>query len=362
MRPITEISTRPGFMALEKEWNALAAASRDSVNERHEFLRIFLDSFYAHWRGLRLLVARADDGALKGVLPLISTRRLLYGLPVNQLATPASVQFTRFDFPQASTEASGAFLDYLAQDLHWDVLQLRFASEASNVEVLTDLANYQGFAVAAHASLYSPYITLPKTYDELSGRLSAKFRANLRRRRANLAERGAIELEKFSGDRDLTEILADGFAIEQSGWKGQEGTAIVRDPAAYNFFTDLAEEAAQRGYLTLYFLKVGGKRVAFHFGLTYNGRYLFLKPGYDEAYKEFSPGHLIVEDVLKDCIAQGLEEFDFLGENMPWKEDWTSETRPHNVFYIFKNSPYGRLLSNIKSKGVPLIKKVLRAA
>ncbi|MEA2575657.1 MAG: hypothetical protein QOH93_2955, partial [Chloroflexia bacterium] len=73
-----------------------------------------------------------------------------------------------------------------------------------------------------------------------------------------------------------------------------------------------------------------------------------LKPGYDESVKECSPGQLLVDEVARQCIQEGLTEFDFLGPDMPWKREWASESRQHTRLYIFRNSAYGRFLRNYK--------------
>jgi len=361
MLHISEIRDRPSFISLEKEWNALVERSRNEVHQRHEFWRTFLDSFFKKWPPMRIFLAREDDGRLQGVLPLLQTWSWFYGFPVRRLGVPSNYYFTRFDLIAADPEdACQAFLSHLAVDPTWDVLRMKFIPADSDAWGLRKLASQQHFDVASHLLLESPLIRLPASMDALLAGLKPKFRANLRRRRAHLASAlGPIELEKFTSGPDFKENLAAGFAIEKSGWKGKEKSAILSDPPLLRFLSDIAAEGERRGYLMLYFLKVGGRRVAFHYGLAYNRRYLFIKPGYDETLKEYGPGHLLVEEVLRDCIANGFEEFDFLAENMPWKEDWTLDRRPHHTVYIFKNSAYGHFLTEWKAS-VPRLKRLLR--
>jgi CelD/BcsL family acetyltransferase involved in cellulose biosynthesis len=117
--------------------------------------------------------------------------------------------------------------------------------------------------------------------------------------------------------------------------------------------------AAVAGRLSLYFLRLDGRAVAFHYGLTHGGRYLLLKPGYDEALKECSPGQLLMDEVLKDCISRGLPEFDFLGPDMVWKRDWTDRARVHTWLYVFRDSRLGRGLRDAKFKWVPAAKEAV---
>ena len=96
--------------------------------------------------------------------------------------------------------------------------------------------------------------------------------------------------------------------------------------------------------------------MAFQYGITHAGRYALLKPAYDEEQKECSPGQLLMEQVLRDCIDRGLSEFDFLGPHMVWKEDWTDRVREHTWLYLFAPSHYGRMLRGYRFGLLPRLK------
>jgi CelD/BcsL family acetyltransferase involved in cellulose biosynthesis len=360
MIQVCEIRQRRDFIQLEAEWNAFADSCRASLEQRHEYLRLFLDSFHPEWRGVRILIARDAGGGFCGALPLILQRRPFYGLPARFLTVPVNDYYTRYDLlAAAGGAAEAAFSSYLRHHGGWDVLCLRYLPENGHGWTFYKAALLQGSRVAAHPLMASPYVRLPGSAAELYAGLGTKFKANLRRRRARLQELGPLELEKWTGGPDFEEKLRIGLQIEQSGWKGEEKTAILSDAKAGPFYLGLAREAAQRGYLRLYFLKSAGKAIAFHFSVVLQGVYLFLKPGYDERYKEYSPGHLLVEDVLKDCIAEGLQEFDFLAEDLAWKREWTETVRPHSTIYLFRDNWYGNLLADIKAKGVPFFRRLI---
>jgi CelD/BcsL family acetyltransferase involved in cellulose biosynthesis len=96
--------------------------------------------------------------------------------------------------------------------------------------------------------------------------------------------------------------------------------------------------------------------VAFHFGLEHHNRYFLLKPGYDETLADCSPGQLLVGEVLRDLSERGVEEFDFLGPQMPWKMEWTDRLRPHCWTFIIRPTPRGRFLYGARFHWGPRIK------
>ena len=356
--PVVEVTTAADFAALEREWDALVARTDDQLFFRHAFIRIWIDNFAPRAR-LRVLTLR-EGGRLTAALPLIEERTHVYGAPVLQLSAAANTHSCRFDLLAEDPSRAGPILmAYLARDPSWDVLRLTDVPEGGRGWAMFQAAEAAGLPVGSWESLQSPYVPLPSTWQELEARLHSKFKANLRRRRKKLEEKGKVSFERIDGGLELARALEEGFQLEQSGWKGERGTAIAQDAQTRGFYTELARNASYRGQLALYFLRVDGRPVAFHFGLVDGQRYLLLKPGYDEALRECSPGQLLVERVLEDCIGRGLTEFDFLGPDMVWKRDWTDRRRVHTWLYVFRDSAFGRGLRAAKFRWVPLAKEAV---
>jgi CelD/BcsL family acetyltransferase involved in cellulose biosynthesis len=189
--------------------------------------------------------------------------------------------------------------------------------------------------------------------------LTSKFKANLRRRRRRLEERGAISVERVTGGAALQERLEDCFALERSGWKGRKGTAAAQSRETRGFYTRMAHLAARGDYLSLSFLRVAGRAIASQLGLTRRGVYSLVMTCYDEAFSEYSPGHLLLEDVMKHCVEGGLSEFDFLGCDLDWKQDWSPLARAHHWFFIFRDNRLGRTLQKAKFGWIPAAKEGL---
>jgi len=207
----------------------------------------------------------------------------------------------------------------------------------------------------------SPYLDLPATTAALDQQLGSKFRGNLRRRAKKLeAEVGPLALERIDGSgihgAALDAALDEGFALEAAGWKGELGTAIACDPTLRRRYRALAHVFAARGQLACYFLRAGDRRVAFHFALVDGATYYLFKPGFDPALATYGLGHLLVDAVARDLIDRGVRELDFLGDDMPWKREWTSELRVHRFRYVFAPTLRGRALAAWKQDLVPRLR------
>ncbi|TMQ16299.1 MAG: GNAT family N-acetyltransferase [Candidatus Rokuibacteriota bacterium] len=356
---VTEVTDRGAFEALAHEWDALVAATDDQIFYRHEFVRTWIAHF-APTAPLRVLLARDATGGLAAVLPLVEQRTSLLGAPLIELRSTANAHSCRFDLLAADADLAGrAFFAHLAEDRRWDVLRIGEVPEGGRAWTLAAAAAARGYPVAS-TSVDSPYVPLRPSWPEQSATLPAKFRANCRRRRRKLEATGAVTFDPCPGGDELDAYLEAGFELEARGWKGSRGTAMAQSQSTRGFYTELARAAWRGKYLRLYFLRVDGRPVAFQYGLCWNGRYLLLKPAYDESLAECSPGQLLVEDVLKDCISHGLREFDFLGADMPWKRDWTDHARQHSALWIFRNSAVGRALAAARFRWMPAARRLVQ--
>jgi CelD/BcsL family acetyltransferase involved in cellulose biosynthesis len=355
-----EVLTSPvAFAALAREWNALVDRTSRQFFYRHEFLSLWLQSF-AGGGSLRVLTLRDAGGRLTAALPLLLRQARLHGVPMRELCAPANVHSCRFDLvADDPSQAAEAFLSALRNQADWDVLRLIDVPQGGAGEALVDAARQCGLPCGQWPSLESPFITLPSGWGAMEGKISTKFRANLRRRRKRLKEHGDVSVERIGNGPAMMAQLDEGLMLESGGWKGARGTAICQEPATLGFYTTLARQCAAEDRLALWFLRLDGRVVAFQFGLQHQGRYLLLKPAYDEALAGCSPGQLLMEDVVRDCIAHGLDEFDFLGPDMPWKRDWTTSTRRHNWLYVFRG-PRGRLLHSLKFRIGPMARAMAK--
>lgn len=356
---VGEVNSRAAFMQLAGEWNALVRATRDQPFYRHETIRIWLDNFAPQAR-IRVLTGRNSRGRLVAALPLVEDRTSLLGAPVRRLVSAANDHSPRFDLIAENGVLAGqAFFNYLEGDNSWDMLLIKAVPHAGHAWRLLDAAAGAGCPTSRWEAMHSPYFALPATPDEMHKRLDARFKANLRRRRKKLAEKGCVTVERTEGGMELPFRLEEGFRLEQSGWKGRAGTAIAQSSQTWGFYSELAHFAAQDGSLALATMRVDGRPVAFHYGLNYRGTYYLLKPAYEEAVKECSPGQLLVDEVMSRCIEASMEEFDFLGPDMPWKRDWTDTSRRHTWLYLFRDTTYGRFLHDYRFRWARRVKQIV---
>lgn len=348
--------TIDAVLGLREEWTQLLEEGQSQeIFYRPEWISAYLRAFEPN-ADVFMVTARRH-GKLRALLPLVDEWSTIAGLPARKLRFPANIHSTRTDLVRGTGDgglAVRAIWERLKTLDAWHALELRDVPEDGSAQSLLRFAEEERFPIGRWESMQSPYIDLSEGTAE-----SKKFRANLRRRMRNLESRGEVMMRRVShADHQLLQTF---FELERAGWKGEAGSAILQSPETQQYYQEIAELAASRGELALYSLELSGRTVAMHFGLESGGRYSLLKPAYDENYREYSPGQLLMDKVLVDCKRRGLTTFDFLGMSMPWKLDWTQKVRRHQFCYVFRDSSYGAALRAAKFDLVPLAKQALAA-
>lgn len=356
---VETIADAGAFDRLETEWNdAVERAAVPHPFLRHEWLHTWWECF-GDGRALHIVIVRSNDRII-AIAPLLRETVSMCGVPVRRLRLMHNDHTPRADFivAEQSERASTAIWRALfeAKD-QWDVLLLgQLPRESRTRELFASFAAADGCALGVWRSSDSPYLELNGTWDEYFGSLPAKFRSNVRNRMSRLARLGDPVLESIEGGSAIGAALTDTIRLEESGWKGSEGTAITSTDSVQRFYTRLAHRAAARGWLRLLFLTVGGKRIATSYSLSYQGRLFLVKTGYDPAYETCSPFKVLTYLATKRAHEEGLDEVDFLGDTEPWKREWTPSVRSHDWVFIFSRSLRARLVNLLKFQFIPALK------
>ena len=338
------------------EWRRLCDESGDEeVFYRPEWAQAYLHAFEP--KADVIVISAWASERLRGILPLVRRRAFVFGFPVVTLTVPANVHSLRASLTLCPGLEGHLVLQALLQAIkdlpRWDLIDVANVVEGNGLDRLVTLARADGYRTARKRTSQTLYLpigaaTVSSAPDKAGVQppwlvgTRPKFRSHLRRAKRQLEEQGTLELKHYSAaDPGALEKF---YALEASGWKGAEGTAIKCHPSTRQFYDAVAQAAERDGYLSLDFLELNGKPIAGHFGFNLRGRYFLAKAGYDEAFRRHGPGQLLVNEILSQTPQRGLHEFDFVGP-ATWDESrWASARRTNYRVFIFRKGWYGALL------------------
>ncbi len=321
------------FLHLETEWNHLLEESHDDcIFLRHEWFRLFWRHFLGEQNKAAIYTVRQRE-ALVAVAPCWSV--------MGSISAMVNDHSWRYDFIYKEEAGLSALLDYWIRQAPAASFQFNLIPETSPTIQLIQKWGSR-FYWYAYQSCTPPYLSIHGSLGRWGSwagyfsKRSGHFRSNINRRERRLQEQGALSLETVASLDHLADALDDGFRIEAMAWKGEAGSAIEKSAQLVAFYAELADEAAKKGWLRLYFLKLNQKRIAFNYSLIYKKKLYLIKPGYDPAYAKDTPGHLLTKKIIQQAFEDQLIEYDFLANPERWKMDWAEGVRPDLSLHIYK--------------------------
>jgi CelD/BcsL family acetyltransferase involved in cellulose biosynthesis len=341
-----EYERQDTLTAVAPEWDALVARVGASPFCTPGWFEAWWEAF---GRGRLELFTLRRDGELLALLPLAERhgmRRALTNWHTPELAIPA-----------VDSNARQALLSRVLRSTRTSVQLAMLTAGSEDAHDFATVASDHDLRVLPRTIERSPFVRLEGDFDSYLRTLAHRRRSELRRRRRRLAERGQLEFKVETGGEQLDALLAEGFAVEGSGWKTEQGTAILSRPETSVFYRLVAAWAAERGSLRLAFLRLDGRPIAFHFTIEEGGSAYQLKGGYDPEFRELAPGQLLVEDMLRWAFERGLRTYEFLGADEAFKLDWTASLRERIALHAFPRSPVGAVAWTAQSYGRPLAKR-----
>lgn len=335
--------------ALEADWDALADRAGALPWLRPGWVRAWHDAF---GRGVLEIVAlRRDDGRLTALAALERRGARLHS--TTNWHTP------EFELLSEDDEARRELVAVLLADRP-QRLELSFAPRSGGgLDEVRSMGRAKRFRVLERVVERSPYVPVESSWESYLASRRRDLVKDLARRRRRLGEQGEVTFELRDGREGLEELLVEGFRLESSGWKAENGTAIVSRPNTLRFYTTVASWAAERGWLRLAFLRLDGNPLAFEFTLETGGALFNLKGGYDQEWRKFGPGKLLAEDLLRYVFERRLSSYEFLGSEEPFKLEWTSVCRDRMLLQAFAPSPRGLVDWAAYAFGRPLAKRLL---
>jgi hypothetical protein len=193
-----------------------------------------------------------------------------------------------------------------------------------------------GYIVRRGLSSSYSFLNVEGDFDTyLSASPLGNLRNKLRRHRRRLMKRGVISVELKTGFLADDSLLGEFLALEASGWKGRNGTAIASSPDRAAFYSAVARNFAAQGYLEWHIIRVDGRLVAAEMGIRCGASLFLPKIAYDEDFADCSPGSLLTEEVLKDAFARPeIGEYNPMSD-ADWHHHWhLSRDRYVNVHLV----------------------------
>lgn len=321
---------------LEREWDDLLSAAPDgSVFQSWEWAWSWWEEF-ADGKELRALALRDGGGRLVGLWPLYAAlvevlpRWRLWGLRLVGTGQEVSPDYMGpLAAPEARAELVPALVGWLREVRgEWDVLWLNdVRAEAWWLPELRQATREAGMRMEVVERARCAYATLPETWEEYYGGLKRSARRQVRRRTRDLERAHRVELFRWG----LEERVGPGIRLLAELHRRRWSEVGLRHSFAtegyVRFHERFARRAQARDWLDLYGLRVDGVIVSMLYLFTYRGVMHVYQSGFDPEWGHAGVGTALRAYVMKDAIARGMREVDFLKGDHRYKDEWSHGER-----------------------------------
>ncbi len=325
------------------DWDRLARAV-GSPFLTHAWLSCWWDAFGAgdpQW----LLLADAE-GALRAGAFLRRTRA--------GLAAAANVHSGDWQGIARDEQALGELWSALAALGAARVHLEAMPEDAPGTRLVRQELERAGYSVLTVPGPFCPWLALPASFQELLAGVSSSLRQQVRKRQRGLEQEGAVAFRVVRGGPTLDAELDAFLALEAAGWKGKTHTAILSQPATERLYRGFARVAAREGWLRLGILELDGEAIAASYDCAFAGSAYLLKTTFSEPHGRLSPGLVMLAEVLRSLIEEGVGSYDFLGDPDTYKTRWTAERRPRAQIFAYRGIARPGYL--YRSRARPLLK------
>jgi len=158
-----------------------------------------------------------------------------------------------------------------------------------------------------------------QTGDEYMANRPSILRNTIARKQRKLAREHNYQIRLYSDEISET-VLSDYFAVFKASWKPKE---IYRET-----ISGLIQTVSQQGWTRLAILYIDEQPAAAQLWFVVHKKANIFKLAYDENWKNYSPGSILTQYLMKYVIDQDkVDEIDFLTGNDRYKHDWMTQRR-----------------------------------
>lgn len=312
-------------------WNALACET--------PFLRWeWLGTWWRHYgRGRRLFVPSVvdDAGHVVGFAPWHidahpALGRVLRFLGAGEACTD---YLTLLTSPGHESAVADAIAEWLTTDAsvrrRWDKLELDGpAKDDPAIWRLIEKLAAQGNTLHRRDGMNAWRIDLPGTWDEFLSWQSKSHRKQVRRAIADV-DNGRARLQWVRTSEEFAEawpVLVDLHQRRRISL-GEPGCFASR--RFHDFLREAAALFLTAGLLRFYLIEINGRPAAAEVAFQ-GGKTVFVyQAGVDPDLLDEEPGRKITAAVIRQLIEEGIEGFDWLRGDEPYKAHWRA--KPHRL-------------------------------
>lgn len=332
--------------ALEPEWNRLwSARSRRSIFTGFPWRR----AAAGRVEGEVQVVVASRGSRVVGILPL-----LLKGGTLRFLGARWADYSDVICDPEGSGETVATiFESLLSSRLGWNACLLEnLPEDAALLESVEHLPEGIRRSIHVTPGAVCPTLLLGEDRDATLDALLGK--KSLRQRESRLGKLGTLEFAHLTDRESARRHLAILFDQHAARWAMAGEPSPFRQPDTRAFYEDLVDRLDPRSELRFSVLTLDRRPLACHFGFETGGNFTFYKPTFDVDFWDYSPGDVLLKNLLVYVRERDIVEFDFTRGDEAYKMRFANHARRNRTLRLYRPGLGGTAARRIHLAGEEL--------
>lgn len=208
-------------------------------------------------------------------------------------------------------------------------------------------------------------IDCEREFDEyIKNDMDGKNLKELKKKCRRIERKGTVTIMEMKNPQEIEKGLPYFYDIEDSGWKGKEGTSLKRSYYS-EYYRELASHFSKENKFRLYFLQVNNEYIAGIYAIVDHEILYLIKIGYSDELSYYSPSmvlfYLLFEQLFKE---KTIRKIDFYGPFLRYHKVFGKNTRKSYNITICNNKTlsiiYYVVLKTLKKLKYPFPESSLR--
>lgn len=188
-------------------------------------------------------------------------------------------------------------------------LRLYFVPQGSPTgSCLQQAADRLGFICAQESSFPSPTLEISARPDAAAACTRKK---SLLRHENYFRREGRLTIDHTNTAEEILPQLDEFFEQHIARRAATPNPSLFVDARQRDYYRSIATNIGPTSWLRFTRVEWNGRPIAFHFGASYAGRYLFGIPSFAMEFERRSPGEVLLRQLILAAVKEGAKVFDF---------------------------------------------------
>jgi hypothetical protein len=327
------IETIEGLNIQQQEWERLYNLKKGiTIFFSFQVMKTYYETILRSFKNVKIeiFIMKNNKQQIIAIFPFTYETQLFPSLfSLKELALKNDYLIDFYYFLIDPTENQDVIIQRFVQFLRkrkWDIMKIKSLPEDEPLLHQFILKMSKTFKIDIN-EINTLVIDCQGEYEEYIRNMDRKDKKDVNRQYRRIQTKGKVNLIEMKSPAEIEKGLSLFYDIEDSGWKGKEGTSLKRSYYG-QYYRDLATQLSKENKFRLYFLQLNEDYIAGIYTIIDQGILYVVKTGYSNEYNQYSPSkvlaYLLFEKIFRE---KTIQKIDYYGPFLEYEKSLGKTTR-----------------------------------